>query len=140
MLAVAAFLLMGTIGIDTFSHFCKEDGLAVSYFVEDESVCDMHQHDTHSKKAHCEMEEKAPCCQEDDPGNCCSTSSAHFQVKLDFFSSISVNPILFQELSIAPVWEDQLYVEEEAIRLASCPDPPERSNRQILVDIQQWLI
>ncbi len=132
----AVFLLFGNIGFDVFAHICNKDGVEVSYFVKDDSICDAHGH----KSVHDHATVEEDICDEHAEGNCCTTTSNHFQIKVDFASKISIQPVLIASVAVQPVWADQVPYVEQVIRRASGTDPPPKSGAEICIEIQQWLI
>lgn len=136
----AVFLFAGSIGFDVFAHFCEEDGLEVSYFVENDTVCESHDHDKHHENQVQHDVHESACCDEEDVGSCCTTTATHLQVKLDFFHKILVHPILVAQTNVMPVWHVSEPLVEEDFTSFSGSDPPPKQGRQLLVEIQQWLI
>lgn len=135
LLISAVFLFLGTIGVDVFSHICDENGMAVSYFVEDESVCKSHKHDQH-QDAH----QNSCCGEKEEDRSCCETTVTHVQVKLDFANKIIVKPVIIPEIPVITIWEMEESVTEEFIHLSSGNDPPPLLTKERLVRIQTWLI
>lgn len=135
---MAVFLLMGSIGISIFSHACEEDGVNVSYFSPDEDICGKHEHEKVKELDNCDD----CCCDEDEntEDDCCSTSSELLKVNLDYLNKIHVKAILIQQEAIAPVWIAEVPFVSEEIEQASGSDPPPKPSREILIDIQTWLI
>lgn len=135
---MALFLFLGSIGIGIFSHACEEDGVNVSYFTPDEDICIQHDHEKVQAADACEKH----CCDEDETteDDCCSTSSELLKVKLDYLNKIQVKAILFNQEVPTPVWVVDVPLETEEIAQASGSDPPPKPGREILIDIQTWLI
>lgn len=137
----ALFLFVGTIGVDMFKHVCEEDGMEVSYFVKDDSVCDSHEHDEHIADKGMHEAHQSSCCEEDsETKGCCTTEVKHVQVKLDFVNNILVKPVLITDLCPKLVWIEGVVVEEEVIRAASGNDPPPITTGERLSKTQTWLI
>lgn len=111
--------------------------MEISYFVEDDSICDAHKHkqDDHDQK-HQEEE----CCDEQEENNCCNTTATHIQVKLDFTQNILIKPILLSHGATTPVWYYETEFPTEVIEQASGTDPPPLEEQTRLAKIQKWLI
>lgn len=135
-LCAAAFLLLGNVGFDIFSHVCAKDGVAVSYFVQDDSMCASHEHED----AHLHEDEAMEECGDHAEGSCCTTTAKHVQIKVDFASKVLVKPILIAHSPISFVWNFETPAVEEVIFSFSGTDPPPKSGKSICIDIQEWLI
>lgn len=132
---LALFLFFGTVGVDIFSHFCEKDGMEVSYFIKDESICGAHDHDAHHEK-----QEETSCCDEQEDNNCCNTIATHVQVKLDFSQNTLLKLILFAETAKVPVWHLETEFPAEVLKQAANSDPPPLKEQIRLAKIQKWLI
>lgn len=138
---IALFLLIGTVGVGVFSHVCEEDGLEVSYFVPNDEVCDDHGHDNHhqdEKEAHHED----PCCCDEgsESDGCCSVSIELVKLHLEFLNKLEVKAILNATTFVAPVWIVDTPLVSTDVQKYSGTDPPPQQGKEILIDIQQWLI
>jgi hypothetical protein len=70
-------LFIGNVGINVFKHVCLEDGVSVSYFVQNEHDCDSH------------AQKVDACCHTltEKKKDCCTDSIEYVNVELDFFES-----------------------------------------------------
>ena len=136
--AIAIFLLIGTIGVNVFSHFCEEDGLEVSYFVPNEEICGTHEHESTPQADDCD-----DCCcdeKEDDRNDCCSTSTEFVKVHLDYLNQWVAKAIITSPSDVTPVWDLETVLVSSDVRIASGSDPPPKRRKDLLTDIQKWLI
>jgi len=162
LLVAAIFLLCGSVGVNIFSHFCKENKLEVSYFVENEDHCKEERKDPldscckpkvkHTSKetsscckpevkhaGHASDEVKS-CCDTEEDSDCCKDEIKHVKFKLDFHSEVSVLPVIIPELEeIMVVAFNEFPVEISSVEYKNNSPPPE-SGKDIILKKQNWLI
>ena len=133
LLGALLLLFVGNVGVNIFKHICKEDGVLVSYFVD-------------NSDEHCADEQSAlpVCCQKekksDKKDDCCSDEVEYFKIKLDFYDSYSVD--------VPQAWSanvpDYFAVNTNPILFdtykANYIDPPPISSREILILNQVFII
>lgn len=125
ILSVISLLLVGSAGIDVFKHICKEDGVTVSLFVEADHHC---------------KQEAVSCCSGHDEKDCCDDEVQRVQIQPQYF-----NDFFLPQFAIVQLQEVQIHHYEsnepvEEFSLASYPQPPPLSGRQILSKKQVWVI
>ena len=151
LVAAALFFLVGTVGVDVFSHFCEEEEVSVSYFIADDDRCEQHDHvkvhestccdvEVTHEDEHCEEELDACCGGSDEDHGCCQDEVKHVKLKLDFFDKYEIYPVIIAEFS-----SQLFYVFEEVpadITVAEYNNnsPPDRNGRDIILQKQYWLI
>jgi hypothetical protein len=123
-------LFVGNIGMNVFKHICKEDGVSISYFLQDEHHCQ-------EKEKSCK--EAKSCCAKDIKEDCCSDEVQYFQIKLDYVNEVSND--LFVCHDVLPS-ESRVNVSEFTKEpcIALYPQPPPDSGREILILYQTFLI
>jgi hypothetical protein len=145
----ALFLLVGSVGVDIFSHFCEEDVVSVSYFVADDEHCEDHEHEAEHEVACCdeEIEEnhdhelELTCCEgTDDDHGCCQDQISHIQLKLDYFSKYAVHPVLIPEFTTHLFFVFEEVPTDITVAEYNNNSPPPDSGRDILLRKQNWLI
>jgi len=118
-------LFLSNIGISFNKHFCKKDGIKISYF--------------HKVDHECKLVEKKPtCCQSkvvDD--DCCKDEIVYHHVKFDFSNAIfkfKLNqPIV---ISLIPIWTSFIEVYDYPILFSEFPIPPPKLGREVLLQKQ----
>ena len=134
------FLLVGSIGVDVFSHFCEDDEVSVSYFVADEDHCEDHEHEIKHLSSCCDITDAEVCDKSDDDHGCRDDEVKHIQLKLDYLHKYAVQAVIIPEL------DTELFAVLEDIPVdALLPDynnnsPPCESGRDIILKKQYWLI
>jgi hypothetical protein len=133
-----AYLFIGNIGVAVFKHYCEEDGVFTSYFINNQNHCS----EETSKST------LPDCCKKEQPHkeqineDCCSDDLQVVKVKLDFFDDDEIHQqitdivttphIPFKigfcaENNLAEVWH---YVNP----------PPNKLGRKILIQHQVFRI
>jgi hypothetical protein len=77
-----ALLFTGAVGIDVFTHICKEDGIEQAFVINTIDHCES------------EQEDLPDCCQSDDhedEDDCCDDEIQHYQVESDYSNSSSLD-------------------------------------------------
>lgn len=77
-----ALLFTGAVGIDVFTHICKEDGIEKAFVINTIDHCES------------EQEDLPDCCQSDDhddEDDCCDDEIEHYQVESDYSNSSSLD-------------------------------------------------
>lgn len=120
------FTFIGNVGMNVFTHSCKEDGIFRSYFVQLQDHCEDH-----------DKEVVPSCCKKKEvkDKDCCNDELDVFKIKLDFFSQYQVSiPLFFLQGNL-----NQYTFEFGETRLLSfyqnhfVHPPPKPSGRQILL-------
>lgn len=127
-------LFAGNVGINVFTHICREDGVSVSYFINaGEDHC-------HRKMA----EEESSCCHEDQPSkddDCCNDEVRYIQWRGDAerhaFPEFRFSGCIVPEIFEAPAVTVELATAEVPV-LYTDPSPPD--GREILLLKQVWIL
>lgn len=85
-----ALLFTGAVGIDVFTHICKEDGIEKAFVINTIDHCES------------EQEDLPDCCQSDDhedEDDCCDDEIEHYQVESDYSNSNSLDSPLINHPS-----------------------------------------
>lgn len=136
ILGLLSLLFVGNIGVNVFKHICKEDGVSVSYIVDQgEESCDNHsiQHDV------------PPCChsneEEEKEDDCCSDEILYFKLHVDaeqhFVPNFSFSTPA--ELPAELEWSAAVEYAEQEVSLGYITPPPPDS-RELLLLKQVWII
>lgn len=130
-------LLLGSIGVNVFSHTCHEDGEIISYFVAIDNHCDdqlLEVDDCCAAETQCELNKPAHTEEHD----CCDDEIKNLKLKLDYFQTSQENDIN----SIQPVFVQS---RNELVSLVNVqpnnyanPPPIPRSER--ISQNQVWII
>lgn len=129
-----ALLFTGAVGIDVFTHICKEDGIEKAFVINTIDHCES------------EQEDLPDCCQSDDhedEDDCCDDEIQHYQVESDYshsssdFESVSQNVVS----SSTPEWDFSFNPEyAELIHYGIDSGPPPLLVSERLSIIQSYLI
>lgn len=116
-------LFLSNIGILFNKHYCKKEGVSISYF--------------HKKDHECKHLDKKPkCCKSiEKESDCCHDETIYHQVKLDFsntaFQFEFIPPIIQASASI---WDEIHEVYSYTINLSVYPNPPPKNGRLLLLE------
>lgn len=130
----AAFVFVGTVGVDVFSHTCKVNGTFVSIVFE-------------PSEDHCveSSQNLMPCCQNSQSDHlkddCCDENVNRFQVKLDFVQEHEPFQIV---AAVVPSFDlfhiDDLLLINREVRSAGFRPPPLLLGRDFQILYDTWLI
>ncbi len=126
LLSIVSLLVMGSVGIDVFKHICKEDGVTVTLFVEADH--------------HCKEEVQSSCCSGHDEKDCCDDEVEHVQIQPDYYNNFFSPEWMAIVTPKSVSFEFKEEVISEGINVASYPQPPPLSGRQLLTNKQVWII
>lgn len=133
LLGFLLVLFVGNVGVNIFKHVCAEDGVSVSYFVQNEDECNDH-HET-----------LPSCCTESEDDledDCCSDIVSYFNVKLDYFESF--DSFDFAPLQFASIGEFNFNFQslgfEEVYVAHTYDDPPPNDSQTIRITQQVFII
>ena len=124
-LILSFWVLLTSIGIQVFEHFCHEEGASTSYFFLAEDTC-------HEDDCHKENKQKS-CCSIELEDDCCTDSEAFFQLDHDLVNN---SPFDFKCVTVASIQISEVF--EDAISslanpISYYPNPPPLSGRDILL-------
>jgi hypothetical protein len=129
-----ALLFTGAVGVDVFTHSCKEDGIEQAFVINTIDHCES------------EREDLPDCCQSadhEDEDDCCDDEIEHFKVDSDYSHSNSdAAPAVIQLVSNYTSLFDVVFVEdnEELIHYGIDSGPPPLLVSERLSFIQSYLI
>ena len=136
---MTVFLFVGSVGISVFEHVCKEDGVSLSFFVNNgESECEKH-HDEHQE----EVKSKKCCHKEEssEEDGCCSDDMEYFKLKVDLDSHAQQK--IIPELIAAKI-NSRIIVPEfstlEDHYTSDYVNPPPPKSEEIRINKQVWII
>lgn len=132
ILGFALVIFTGTVGINVFTHFCREDGLDYSYLAPPSHSCETEAaeesccHDTEKEAASSGYEIRKNCCQE---------AVSTFKISSDYTqkSADQVHFELIPAKAISCVFCEEMYATTEAASAAPVTRPPPLSGRDILI-------
>jgi hypothetical protein len=127
----SVFVLVGSAGMNVFTHSCEEDGVMKSYIVKLDDHCSEH------------MQSLPPCCEEKKVAKdaCCNDEMATYQVKFDFYDSYNVSIPFLPALEQKPFFV--LYPKElkgATSKQRTIHPPPKLIGRDILIRNQVFRI
>lgn len=118
--------------MNIFKHVCLEDGVSVSYFVQNTHDCDQHEH------------VEPACCHKplEKEKDCCTDIVEYFKVDLDYYESIE--GLNFDFIPAAPAsifkFERVLIVCEPAKVSHLYDDPPFHSPKVLRIQKQVFIV
>ena len=116
-------LFLSNIGILFNKHYCKKEGVSISYF--------------HKKDHECKHLDKKPkCCQSiEKEADCCNDETIYHQVKLDFSNTVFQFEFISQIIQVStPIWEEIHEVDSYSISFSEYPNPPPKNGRVLLLE------
>jgi len=118
-------LFLSNIGILFNKHYCKKEGISISYFYKKNHEC---KH----------LDKKPKCCKSiEKESDCCHDETIYHQVKLDFLNTAFqfefIPPIIQASASI---WDEIHEVDSYTITLSEYPNPPPKNGRLLLLEKQ----
>ena len=126
VLTLIVFTFLGNVGVNVFTHSCKEDGVFRSYFVQTQNHCIDHV-----------IESVPPCCEKKvikDDG-CCNDEVEVYKVNFDFFTNYSVEVPFFYVLEASSITTPYLFSSDfhgvEPIDYYR--PPPKKNGKQIII-------
>jgi len=134
------FVLVGNMGMSVFTHYCEEDGVFRSYFVETQDHCS----DDHDKTlpACCSENVSDKCSIAISEKDCCSDEVNIFKIKLDYHTDYQLHFNLFSEVTNSEIFT--IISEDIRIKgfnpLTTYHPPPKPKGRQILITKQVFQI
>lgn len=118
--------------MNIFKHVCLEDGISVSYFVQNEHECKMHDEVQHA------------CCHKpvEKDNDCCTDIIEYFQVDLDYYESIDVLNFDFIPAIPNSIFNfERILIESESAKIAHLyDDPPPHSPKVLRIQQQVFII
>lgn len=123
-------LFVGNIGVNIYTHSCKEDGVSISYFVN-------------SGEEHCanHKEKTPPCCNRSEKeSDCCNDELDLVKINLDFYHTAQEFqcPIITSEL--ISVFTTYYIAESQSKQISNYEDPPPIPSRELLIRKQVFII
>ena len=118
-------LFLSNIGISFNKHFCKKDGVSISYFHKEDHEC---KH----------FDKKPKCCQTlENEVDCCHDEMIYHQVKLDFSNTVLKfkfdQPII---TVLVPIYIETNKFNYHSNYLSNYPNPPPEIGRFLLLKKQ----
>lgn len=121
-------LFVGSVGISVFKHICEEEGMMLSYMVN-------------QSDEHCGDDEVSCCTEEKEEENdCCRDEFEFHSIKLDFHHSVDIAiPVASANLA-SPffVYEEPLV--RAPLSAVSYCNPPPPDGRKRLTLLETWII
>lgn len=134
-LFAAAFIFVGAVGVDVFSHTCEVDGTFVSIVFEpNDEHCGDHQ------------PEVPPCCEIDESDHtseddCCDDTVDRFQVKIDFTQELQQFLLVAAVIpSFEVFYPESVEFSDEDLTTAGLRAPPPIVGRDYQIVFESWLI
>lgn len=123
--AFVGLLFLSNIGILFNKHFCKKDGVSISYFHKEDHEC---KH----------FDKKPKCCQTiENEVDCCHDEMIYHQVKLDFSNTVFqfefIEPFIFES---TPIWAELYEDDRYSVTFSEYPNPPPKNGRILLLEKQ----
>ncbi len=84
--ALIAYLFIGNVGMSIFKHYCEEDGLFTSYFINNTQHCD-DEDVAKSSLPDCCKKYKIDSKQSQFKDDCCTDEFQCFKISLDYFKA-----------------------------------------------------
>lgn len=134
-LFAAAFIFVGAVGVDVFSHTCEVDGTFVSVIFEpSDEHCGDHQQEL---PPCCEVEKNSHTTDDD----CCDDTVDRFQVKIDFSQEITHFQLIGAVIPSFDVFfpESDKFSDED-LTTAGLRAPPPLIGRDYQIIYESWLI
>jgi hypothetical protein len=127
---IILFVFIGNIGVNVFTHSCKEDGESHSIFVKIEHECGA------------DKDIPSCCKKESEKKDCCSDEVSFFKVKFDFFHSYDIHIPFLAVVEKQPliVFEAPFLKEKSITSIYPTRPPPKPSGQEILLLYQNFRI
>jgi len=136
-----ALIFFGSIGINIFAHFCKQDGISYSYIIPEEHICSP-------------METVESCCHEEKTcsisdaetgikeSSCCTEEMWNYKISSEFQNHTLISKIKFSSLfTIQPIIKGYTkIIYRTKVCVANYPLPPPLSGVDRLIKNQIFRI
>lgn len=122
-------LFVGSVGVSVFKHICEEEGMMLSYMVD--------QSDEHCS------DEEVSCCseeQEEEENDCCRDEFEFHSIKLDFHHSLDISIPIGSVALASPFFVYELPVMGAPISAVAYCNPPPPDVRKRLTLLDTWII
>jgi hypothetical protein len=138
--ALIAYLFIGNIGLSIFKHYCEEDGLFTSYFINNTQHCE--DEVSNSTIPDCCKKNKIESKQFQFKDDCCSDEYECFKISLDYFKGkedLSTYGLLKNNVIISVISHTFTQIHSERI-IKHVDPPPKFHGRNLLIKNQVFRI
>ena len=138
--ALIAYLFIGNVGMSIFKHYCEEDGLFTSYFINNTQHCE--DEVSNAALPDCCKKNKIDSKQSQFKDDCCTDEYQCFKISLDYFKGkedLCADGMLLSCESITQMVNSQKRMHSEGIIKYNNP-PPKFHGRTLLIKNQIFRI